>query len=59
MRRVNIGGIHHRPGRSERLRYVYLTDDEARELRRLAATGVSVTAQDVPTARAVPVEEFT
>ena len=59
VRRVNIGGIHHRPGRSERLRYVYLTDDEARELRRLAATGVSVTAQDVPTARAVPVEEFT
>ncbi|MGH7701007.1 MAG: PTS system mannose/fructose/N-acetylgalactosamine-transporter subunit IIB [Gemmatimonadales bacterium] len=56
--RVNIGGLHHRPGRRERLRYVYLTDDEAARLRRLAAAGVEVTAQDVPTARAVPLAEF-
>ena len=58
LRRVNIGGIHHRAGRSERLRYVYLTDDEAAKLLRLAANGVEVTAQDVPTARAVPIGEF-
>lgn len=56
--RVNIGGIHHRTGRSERLRYVYLTDEEAAKLRRLASDGVEVTAQDVPTARAVPIGEF-
>lgn len=56
--RVNVGGLHHRPGRRERLRYVYLTDDEAAKLRRLAAGGVEVTAQDVPTARAVPLQEF-
>lgn len=56
--RVNIGGIHHRAGRSERLRYVYLTDEEAAKLRRLAADGIVVTAQDVPTARAVPIGEF-
>ena len=56
--RVNIGGLHHRAGRSERLRYVYLTDDEAAKLRRLAADGVQVSAQDVPTARAVPIGEF-
>lgn len=55
---VNIGGVHHRPGRSERLRYVYLTDEEAEKLRQLASNGVSVTAQDVPTARAVPSREF-
>ena len=55
---VNIGGVHHRAGRSERLRYVYLTDAEAARLRGLAARGVEVTAQDVPTARAVPVGEF-
>ncbi len=57
--RVNIGGLHHRPGRSERLRYVYLTDEEAAQLRALAARGVEVTAQDVPTARPVPLEAFT
>ncbi len=59
VRRLNIGGVHHRTGRTERLRFVYLTDDEARKLRALAARGVDVTAQDVPTARAVPVGEFT
>jgi PTS system mannose-specific IIB component/fructoselysine and glucoselysine-specific PTS system IIB component len=57
--KVNIGGIHHRAGRSERLRYVYLTDAEAATLRAIAERGVDVTAQDVPTARAVPVGEFT
>lgn len=56
--RVNIGGVHHRAGRSERLRYVYLTDEEADKLRQLAADGVSISAQDVPTARAVPIREF-
>ena len=59
VRRLNIGGVHHRTGRTERLRFVYLTDDEARKLRALAARGVDVTAHDVPTARAVPVGEFT
>jgi mannose/fructose/N-acetylgalactosamine-specific phosphotransferase system component IIB len=59
VRRFNVGGVHHRTGRRERLRFVYLTDDEAAKLRQLAAGGVDVTAQDVPTARAVPVGEFT
>jgi mannose/fructose/N-acetylgalactosamine-specific phosphotransferase system component IIB len=58
IRKVNIGGVHHRAGRTERLRYVYLTDEEAGKLRGLAANGVLVTAQDVPTARAVPIGEF-
>jgi D-glucosaminate PTS system EIIB component len=59
VRRVNVGGVHHRPGRSERLRYVYLSDAEATQLRALAARGVEVTAQDVPTAHAVPLSAFT
>ena len=58
IRRVNIGGVHHRAGRSEKLRYVYLTDAEAAKLRQLAACGIEITAQDVPTARAVPLDEF-
>ena len=58
VRRFNVGGVHHRAGRTERLRFVYLTDDEARKLRALVARGVDVTAQDVPTARAVPISEF-
>ena len=58
LRRLNIGGVHHRPGRTERLRYVYLTPEEAAKLKGLAATGVEVMAQDVPTARPVPLAEF-
>ena len=58
VKRLNVGGIHHRAGRTERLRFVYLTDEERAKLRQLAAAGVDVTAQDVPTARPVPLGEF-
>ncbi len=56
--RVNIGGIHFRDGRRERLRYVYLSDEEAAALARLGEAGVEVTAQDVPTGRKVPLAEL-
>ena len=59
MPRVNLGGLHHRPGRAPRLRYVYLSDAEAAQLKALAARGIEVTAQDVPTAPPVPLEDFT
>jgi len=54
---VNLGGIHHRAGRSEKLRYIFLTPDEESQLKQLEAAGVEVTAQDVPSARAVPLPE--
>ena len=55
---VNVGGIHHRFGRSPRLRYVFLTPDEERQLLALSGTGVRVTAQDVPNARQVAIAEI-
>lgn len=58
VRDVNVGGIHHKPGRTQHLRYVFLTAGEEWELRELAAHGAVVTAQDVPAARAVPLEEL-
>jgi len=57
IRTVNLGGIHHRAGRTQRLRYVFLTPDEEAALRALAARGVTITAQDVPAARPIPLEE--
>lgn len=54
---VNLGGLHHRPGRTERLRYVYLSSDDERSLRRLQEEGVAITAQDVPSARPLPLRE--
>ncbi len=50
---VNVGGVHHRAGRVQRMRYVFLTPDEEAALRALAASGVQVTAQDVPAAKPV------
>ena len=54
---VNLGGIHHRAGRTLKLRYVYLSPQEEEALRALEKSGVVVTAQDVPSARAVPLED--
>jgi PTS system mannose-specific IIB component/fructoselysine and glucoselysine-specific PTS system IIB component len=48
-RRINLGGVHHRPGRRERLPYLYLTDDEMRRLQALEAAGAEISAQDLPT----------
>jgi len=59
LRRITLGGLHHRPGRVERLRYVYLTDEEVAKLKALVGEGVDVSAQDVPTARAVPFADLT
>ena len=56
--RVNVGGIHHRAGRQQKLRYVYLNDAEESQLRELANRGVEVTAQDVPTASPVPLTDI-
>lgn len=57
IRAINVGGLHHRPGRIQKLRYVFLSPEEERELRGIIASGVKVTAQDVPSARAVPMDE--
>ena len=57
-RSVNLGAIHAGEGRTERLRYVFLSPEEAAQLQALAAGGVEVSAQDVPTAKPVPLSEL-
>lgn len=58
VRKVNLGGVHESRGRKERLRYVFLSEEEAEQLQRLAQRGVQITAQDVPTATPVALEEL-
>lgn len=58
IRTVNIGGVHHAPNRTGRLRYVFLTPEEEEMLRAIEATGVEVSAQDVPGSRPVPLKEL-
>ena len=57
IRAINLGGIHHRAGRVQRMRYIFLSPDEERELRQMAARGLTISAQDVPSARPVPLED--
>ena len=57
--RINLGGIHHRPGRRERLPYLYLTDDELRGLVTLEAAGAEIVAQDLPTSPPVALRTLT
>jgi PTS system mannose-specific IIB component/fructoselysine and glucoselysine-specific PTS system IIB component len=58
MRHLNLGGIHHRPGRTERLPYVYLSAEEYAVLMNLAAEGAVITGQDLPTTVPVPLERL-
>lgn len=57
IRAVNLGGIHHRSGRVQRLRYLFLSLEEESALKSLAGQGIAVTAQDVPAARPIPLNE--
>jgi mannose/fructose/N-acetylgalactosamine-specific phosphotransferase system component IIB len=59
VRKINLGGIHHRPGRLERLPYVYLSPEEHRLLTELVAEGAEIAGQDLPTATPVPLGSMT
>ena len=46
---VNVGGLHHAPGKDMVLPYVYLDARDRAALRALEALGVRLVAQDLPT----------
>lgn len=54
---VNVGGIHHRPGREQKLRYVFLTPAETSELEAMSKS-VRVFAQDLPGATEYTIEQI-
>ena len=58
VREVNVGGIHHRADRKQRLRYVFLSPAEEKLLRELADAGATVSAQDVPATHPVELAEL-
>jgi mannose/fructose/N-acetylgalactosamine-specific phosphotransferase system component IIB len=55
---VHIGGLHYCEGRAQKLRYVFLGPGDEDRLRWLALHGVAVTAQDLPTARAISLDSL-
>lgn len=58
VREVNVGGIHHRADRRQRLRYVFLSAREEQLLRDIEQQGATVTAQDVPATHPVALDEL-
>lgn len=58
VREVNLGGIHHRPDRRQRLRYVFLSPVEEEVLREMERAGATVTARDVPSANAIDLQSM-
>jgi mannose/fructose/N-acetylgalactosamine-specific phosphotransferase system component IIB len=54
---VNVGGIHHRAGRDQKLRYVFLTAAESAELEGMGKS-VRVFAQDLPGAEEFSLEQI-
>ncbi len=58
VKHVNVGGVHEGEGRTRRLRYVFLSEAEAAKLSQLSERGVQVSAQDVPSAKSVPLSGF-
>ena len=46
---VNVGGLHHAPGKEALLPYVYVDSKDKKALLALAGLGVRIVAQDLPT----------
>lgn len=57
-REVNLGGIHHAPGRNAVLPYLSLGDAERASIRALLDAGVEVVARDLPGSAGVGGERF-
>jgi mannose/fructose/N-acetylgalactosamine-specific phosphotransferase system component IIB len=58
LRRLNLGNIHHGPGRRPVSPSVYLTAEELQQLRGLAASGVELEVRGVPTDRPILLSEM-
>ncbi len=57
-REINLGGIHHAPGRDRVLPYVFLGAGEREDIRALVDAGAEVVARDLPTTRGVDAQQL-
>jgi PTS system mannose-specific IIB component/fructoselysine and glucoselysine-specific PTS system IIB component len=53
---VNLGGIHHAPGRSTVRSYIHLDDADRERIRRLDELGVTVSGRELPDSSRVSLE---
>lgn len=55
---VNLGGVHHAPGRDRVLPYLHLSPEERGMVDGMAQEGVEVTAQDLPSSARIPLRDL-
>jgi mannose/fructose/N-acetylgalactosamine-specific phosphotransferase system component IIB len=55
---LNVGGLHHAPGKREVLPYVFLDEVDRERLRSIAARGVRVAARDLPSNSSHPMQSW-
>lgn len=55
---VNLGGLHHRPGRTEVCSYLHLDADDRDAIRSLSEAGVTVSGRDLPETARVPLADL-
>ncbi|MFO7654380.1 MAG: PTS sugar transporter subunit IIB [Candidatus Krumholzibacteriia bacterium] len=55
--RVNVGGMHHQPGKHALLPYVYVGDTDLEVFRSLLRSGCHLVAQQVPGGRELAIDE--
>jgi mannose/fructose/N-acetylgalactosamine-specific phosphotransferase system component IIB len=55
---VNLGGIHHAEGRQGVLPYLFLSASEREDLRSVGASGLRLSARDLPGSRRVSLSEL-
>lgn len=55
---VNLGGVHHGPGRERVLPYLHLSPEESGWVEAMAGEGVEVTAQDLPSSARIPLTDL-
>ena len=57
-RPVNVGGLHHRPGRREVRSYIHLDDDDREALRTLDREGAEVSGRDLPGSSRISLDQL-
>ncbi len=57
-RRINLGGLRAAEGRRRVLTYVYLTPEEAEDLKIIARSSSRITARDMPAGREVELQDL-
>jgi mannose/fructose/N-acetylgalactosamine-specific phosphotransferase system component IIB len=55
---INIGGMHYVPGKRKLMDVLAVDDEDLAVLKELAANGVKINVQTVPTQRPVPLEKI-